>query len=211
MGAIEALIAGYATTELGKHDAECIAAARAELAEIVGERDVARVSCMELRDELAEKDAWIDKLNRALVSLTPLGSEFHMNPERCVQFVRDMREGEHRALVDAVKARRAAEAQIERLTAALQSIVDDLELRMGAGTICLATPTQIAKDALSGTPANAVEEKSALIASDEAVAKAREALEKVELLLNVMDEGRQPGSNHRAVISALAALKEVEE
>lgn len=84
-----------------------------------------------LRAENAKKDATIDTLNRALVSLTPLGSEFHMNPERCVNFVREMRDGEHKALIQAVKGRRAAEAenaaqarQIAALRAFVQFVAD---------------------------------------------------------------------------------------
>jgi hypothetical protein len=47
-----------------------------------------------------------DRYDHALQSLTPGGSEFVRDPERCVQTVTELRRGEHAAMVKAIMDRR---------------------------------------------------------------------------------------------------------
>jgi hypothetical protein len=64
----------------------------------------------------AERDA----AYKALMSLTPGGSEFHHDPDRCVRFVKDTRESMDRITKDAIYARRAAEKEAEGLREAVK-------------------------------------------------------------------------------------------
>ena len=54
-----------------------------------------------------------------LESLTPGGSEFHNDPERCVKWVRERLSG----VVEQVKKRKAAETEVERLREALLGLL----------------------------------------------------------------------------------------
>jgi len=53
-----------------------------------------------------------------LESLTPRGSEFHNDPARCVAWVRERLSG----VIEQVQKRKAAEAENERLRAALEAV-----------------------------------------------------------------------------------------
>jgi hypothetical protein len=85
------------------------------------------------RDRLAaERDAEkarADKADRALQSLTPCGSEYVNDPERCVRYVRESRDMQHRNIMSRQKRiveleaeRDAARAEVERLRAVVADI-----------------------------------------------------------------------------------------
>jgi len=57
----------------------------------------------------------VDRLTGLLEGLTPGGSEFHDNASRCAEFARDMMNGAAKQVL----LRKAAEAEVVRLTAAL--------------------------------------------------------------------------------------------
>lgn len=59
---------------------------------------------------------------RALESLTPSGSEFVGDIERCVAYVKHRQTMQHRIIVRSVIARRRADAEVERLKLALANI-----------------------------------------------------------------------------------------
>lgn len=59
---------------------------------------------------------------RALESLTPSGSEFVGEVERCVDYIKHRQTMQHRMIIRSVLARRKAEAEVERLKLALASI-----------------------------------------------------------------------------------------
>jgi hypothetical protein len=76
------------------------------------EAEVLRLSVLATRynDERMGAERRAEALDRALQSLTPGGSEFVHDPERCVAFVRQARAGEMEALKAAVRRAQTAEA-----------------------------------------------------------------------------------------------------
>lgn len=65
-----------------------------------------------LRAKVETLEAAHRKVDLALQSLTPGGSEYVNDHERCVEYVRDTLEQKHRILVEAIRARKAAEARL---------------------------------------------------------------------------------------------------
>ena len=53
------------------------------------------------------------KAMKILESLTPSGSEFVNEPERCAQFLRDTRESQHRMIIRLTMERNALRKQLE--------------------------------------------------------------------------------------------------
>ena len=64
------------------------------------------------------------QLKEYLESLTPRGSEFHNDPERCVAWVRERLSG----VVEQVKKRKVAETEVERLRLACIDALGTIEL-----------------------------------------------------------------------------------
>lgn len=83
-------------------------------------------------DALAAK---LDKAHRALMSLTPGGSEFHEDPDRCVQFVKDTRNSMDRIAKDAIYARRAAEEKHAALSESHGRLVEVVEQAQKCGAL----------------------------------------------------------------------------
>ena len=81
----------------------------------------------ELIDTLAvqpERDR-ADKIMRALESLTPSGSEYVNDPERCVQFVRDARDSQMKAMLNWKKQRdEERDRALEESAAKVQEFFD---------------------------------------------------------------------------------------
>ena len=71
------------------------------------------------RAEVERQANEIERLNRLLESLAPVGSEFHNNPERCVEWAKVQQETNHRVTINSMKRTREAEAEVERLRAEL--------------------------------------------------------------------------------------------
>lgn len=105
----KAKIAGEAMCDLAIHlyevstkDCEC--AAHQRLAKVEAERDQYSLEEIDRRHEIALEDARgrdalkaeMNKWERALVSLTPGGSEFVGSPERCVEVVNHLRGADHK-------------------------------------------------------------------------------------------------------------------
>ena len=88
----------------------------------------ASVEYVEARDH----DAEVRRYDLALQSLTPGGSEFVRDPERCVEFVRQARDEEHKALMAAkAKVKRMREAG-DKLRDALNTISDEMDVNFEA-------------------------------------------------------------------------------
>ena len=68
-----------------------------------------------LLGEVDRSRAEMERLTRLLEGLTPGGSEFHDDPDRCAEFARDMMDGAAKQAL----LRKAAEAEVVRLTAML--------------------------------------------------------------------------------------------
>lgn len=86
----------------GCYEAEMAADLRAVVEEAVGEK--------------------VARYDLALQSLTPGGSEYVGDPERCVQFVKDTRQMQHETIVKAVKERKAAEAERDGMRGRLDEV-----------------------------------------------------------------------------------------
>lgn len=96
---------------------EGLRGAEADLAAVIDMRDAARaesarsLSKAEALDEALSKveklEEELKKYRLALEGLTPGGSEFHKDPERCVAYVRDRFDSGHQAKKDCVRLRRA--------------------------------------------------------------------------------------------------------
>jgi hypothetical protein len=100
-----------------------------------------RKACRDARAIIERQAAEIRKLDLALQSLTPGGSEYVNNPERCVAYVREARESQHKAIVKFKSERDAITAECERLREALRGLVDGVVLEVdekGAGGFLLA-------------------------------------------------------------------------
>lgn len=55
------------------------------------------------------------KAMRALEALTPSGSEYVDEVERCVQFIRDVRESQHQIIISLTKQRNELRDRLEKL------------------------------------------------------------------------------------------------
>jgi hypothetical protein len=60
-----------------------------------------------------------DKYRLALEHLTPGGSEFHADAERCARYVKETFDSNHATMKRAIKQRNEARAEVERLRGAL--------------------------------------------------------------------------------------------
>lgn len=67
------------------------------------------------------------KAMRALESLTPSGSEFVNDVERCVAFVKSSQESQHRTIVNFSSRAKAAEERHERLKRNVKKLACDVE------------------------------------------------------------------------------------
>lgn len=84
-----------------------------------------------------------ERAMRALESLTPGGSEYFNDPDRCVAFVKQARDVLFEAMKNAIRRRKALEARCEQLGAkckqlemALQKCVADLPTGCPGGPSC---------------------------------------------------------------------------
>lgn len=59
------------------------------------------------------------KYRLALESLTPGGSEYYKNPEQCVEFVKTIRQDQHKKIIEEVKCRKELEERVWELTSQL--------------------------------------------------------------------------------------------
>jgi hypothetical protein len=73
----------------------------------------------------AQVEAERDKWRIAMENLTPGGSEFHKDLDRCVAHIRERFDTEHRWMLKAVADKKAAEAELVKLRAALRQIMHD--------------------------------------------------------------------------------------
>lgn len=72
---------------------------------------------MEKNAAIQEQEKW----EKALVSLTPGGSEFAGDPENCVRHIRERFENNHKLTAEAIKERKRLEAINKELLEALDS------------------------------------------------------------------------------------------
>jgi len=66
-----------------------------------------------------------EKAMRGLESLTPSGSEYVGDVERCVAFVKESRASQHRVIIDRHKRAEAAESSVSELREALNKAAED--------------------------------------------------------------------------------------
>ena len=81
---------------------------------------------VDLLDEVERLRAEVLRREIALTGLTPMGSEYSNAPEKCAQFARDARAGEHAAWMKTVKRLKESEAENERLRARNAALVEVL-------------------------------------------------------------------------------------
>ena len=91
-------------------------------------------ACVAIRDEnaslrakLAEAEVERKRFDVALQSLTPGGSEYVNDPERCVAVVRQIRDSHHKLIRESIKARKAAESRSSALEAEIGGLREALE------------------------------------------------------------------------------------
>ena len=65
-----------------------------------------------------------DKYRLALESLTPQGSEYVRNPERCVAYVRDRNDIHHRQILDATKRQRELERSLDQVRGRARALAE---------------------------------------------------------------------------------------
>jgi DNA repair exonuclease SbcCD ATPase subunit len=94
--------------------------ARAEKAE--ADFDSEREACAAAVRQWNKAEAERDRYDMALQSLTPGGSEFVHDPERCVETVRALRRGEHEAAVKYAVRVKELEAECAALKAELADL-----------------------------------------------------------------------------------------
>ncbi len=70
-------------------------------------------------ERLTNLEAQLKEQEMLFQSLTPGGSEFVNNPKRCVDWIRDQVDSQHRLLMRALHRKKAAEARVEGLRKAV--------------------------------------------------------------------------------------------
>ena len=100
---------------------------------------------------------------RAIESLTPGGSEFHEDPQRCVDHIKQFQDGLYRKMVKETAARKEAEAHNALLMGALQNLLPYAEDWSGDGSAIVN-----AKQALQLSPSEAYERVQGIVAALEA-------------------------------------------
>ncbi len=84
--------------------------------------------CKELEVNLEKEREKADKFDLALQSLTPCGSEFAHDPERCVEYVKEVRNHQQELIKKFVRRAKEAEEQVEKLILSKQDIEGQLEI-----------------------------------------------------------------------------------